>query len=106
MLLTNKLDLTRLYVSHIRHQSRENWYRQTYRSGQLKTFVAVVISVINLVVPLSQDHPPHHHSQVNTLGPEIKLLHLQTKKKKRLHLVDCTSNIHTSQLTVNIQEHV
>lgn len=50
---------------------------QVYLPGQLQTLVAIVISVIHLVVPLSQDHPAHHHSQVDALGPEVKLLHLQ-----------------------------
>lgn len=54
---------------------------EVYLSSQLKTFVAIVISVVHLVVPLSQDHPPHHHSQVNTLSPKVKLFDLQTKHK-------------------------
>lgn len=49
-----------------------------YLSSQLQTLVAIVISVIHLVVPLSQDHPPNHDSQVNTLSPEVKLFHLET----------------------------
>lgn len=52
---------------------------EVYLSSQLKTFVAIVISVVHLVVPLSQDHPPHHHSQVNTLSPKVKLFDLQTE---------------------------
>lgn len=54
---------------------------QAYLSSQLQTFVAIVISVIHLVVPLSQDDTPHHHSQVNTFSPKVKLLHLQKKAK-------------------------
>lgn len=56
----------------------ENRYIEAYLSSQLKTFVAIVISVVHLVVPLSQDNSPHHHSQVNTLSPEVKLFDLQT----------------------------
>lgn len=52
---------------------------EAYLPSQLQTFVAIVISVVHLVVPLSQDHPPHHHSQVNTLSPKVKLFHLKTK---------------------------
>lgn len=51
---------------------------EAYLSSQLKTFVAIVIPVIHFVVPLSQDHPPHHHRQVNTLSSKVKLLDLQT----------------------------
>lgn len=51
---------------------------EAYLSSQLQTFVAIVISVVHLVIPLSQDHPPHHHSQVNTLGPKVKLFNLKT----------------------------
>lgn len=53
-------------------------FLEAYLSGQLKTFVSIIISVVHLVAPLSQDHPPHHHSQVNTLGPKVKLFHLKT----------------------------
>lgn len=52
---------------------------EAYLSSQLETFVAIVISVVHLVVPLSQDHPSHHHSQVNTLSPKVKLFDLQTE---------------------------
>jgi len=55
---------------------------KVYLSGQLKTFVAIVISVVHFVVPLSQNHPPNHHSQVNTLRPKVKLFDLRTKSKK------------------------
>lgn len=51
---------------------------EVYLARQLQTLVSIVISVIHLVVSLSQDHPPHHHSQVDTLGPEVKLFHLRT----------------------------
>lgn len=54
---------------------------ENYLSSQLKTFVAIVISVVHLVVPLGQNHPPHHHSQVDTLGSKVKLLDLQRKYK-------------------------
>lgn len=56
-------------------------YIEAYLTSQLKTFVAIVISVVHLVVPLGQDHSPHHYSQVNTLSPEVKLFHLQIKYK-------------------------
>lgn len=56
-------------------------WTEAYLSSQLKTFVAIVISVVHLVVPLGQDHPPHHHSQINTLSPKVKLFDLQTKYK-------------------------
>lgn len=52
-----------------------------YLPSQFQTFVAIVISVIHFIVPLSQDHSPHHHSQINTLSPEVKLLHLETEDK-------------------------
>lgn len=58
---------------------KEHRCTEAYLSSQLKTFVAIVISVVHLVVPLSQDHPPHHHSQVNTLSPKVELFDLQTE---------------------------
>lgn len=51
--------------------------KQIYLSGQLESLVAIVISVIHLVASLSQDHPSHHHSQVDAFSPEVKLFHLQ-----------------------------
>ncbi len=71
----------------IRHHKCCKWDQmedrciEVYLSSQLKTFVAIVISVIHLVVSLRQDHPPHHHGQVNTLSPKVKLFDLQTKYK-------------------------
>lgn len=61
--------------------NESTWHTEAYLSSQLETFVAIVISVVHLVAPLSQDHPPHHHSQVDTLSPEVKLFDLWTKYK-------------------------
>lgn len=112
--LTNKLDLMRLNVlSHMRCPTQwkteirhmETDCKQTYLSGQLKTFVAIVISVIHLVVPLSQDHPPDHHSQVNTLGAKIKLLHLQTNKQI-ITLTTLNVAVKSTHLMCHIRERV
>lgn len=79
---------------HVKHKTEwqikqgiNTWCTEAYLSSQLKTFVAIVISVVHLVVPLSQDHPPNHHSQVNTLSPKVKLFDLQTKHKMITTLV-------------------
>lgn len=66
---------------HAVHETTWRTGVEAYLSSQLQTFVAIVISVVHLVVPLSQDHPPHHHSEVNTLSPKVKFFHLQTKDK-------------------------
>lgn len=65
-------------ISAVRGHHTELRCIEVYLPSQLQTLVAVVISVIHFIVPLSQDYPAHHHSQVDTLGPEVKLLHLQT----------------------------
>lgn len=66
-------------VNAVSGHHKDDRCAEVYLPSQLQTLVAVVISVIHLIVPLSQDHPAHHHSQVDALGPEVKLLHLQTE---------------------------
>lgn len=66
-------------VNAVSRHHKEDRCAEVYLPSQLQTLVAVVISVIHLIVPLSQDHPAHHHGQVDALGPEVKLLHLQTE---------------------------
>lgn len=72
---------------------------QVYLASQLETLVAIVISVIHLIVPLSQDHPAHHHSQVDTFGPEVKLLHLQTEDDSSVWNEVCLRHDSTCELS-------
>lgn len=55
------------YVHSIHHQ---------YLPGQLETLVSIVIAIVYFVVPLCEDHPAHHYSQVDAFRSEVKLLHL------------------------------
>lgn len=72
---------------------------EVYLPSQLQTLVAIVISVIHLIVPLSQDHPAHHHSQVYALGPEVKLLHLQTEDDSTVRNEVCLCHDSTCELS-------
>ena len=56
-----------------------------YLPSQLQTLVAIVIPVVHLVLPLSEDDSAHHHRQVHTLRPEVKLLHLEERTHNNIH---------------------
>lgn len=50
--------------------------KHAYLPSQLETLVSIVITIVHFVVALSENHPAHHYSQVDTFRSEVKLLHL------------------------------
>lgn len=52
-----------------------------YLPSQLQTLVSIVIAIVHFVVALSENHPAHHYSQVDTFRSEVKLLHLGNTEK-------------------------